>query len=159
MTGILPCKAIDRTAANVIFKKGFYEEYKHNKTNYFSDMCGRLKKPPIDPNFVDFTGKKYGDLLVIGYYKYKTSKEERAAYREKKLRLEDDGRGGVIITTKDYVRCNPKAHWLTKCVCGNYECFTSKALKRAFIERCSECQLLKDNKRKEYFRTHGKWPD
>lgn len=135
---------VNRTAANVL-KKGFSEEFicKDNP-RFHSKIPPKTCTPPkCCENLI---GLKYGRLKVIGYVR--TFIKDKITHSHNKfmerMTVKEDGRGGFLISKSHGTPNTPKAHWLVQCICGKYECRTTKAIKNSSpIDACAECLHFK----------------
>lgn len=116
----------DQTAANVIYKGGFFEPFKHKSTEKLSTTPFPTRKPPI--GCPDFTGIRKGRLTVIGMY------------------------NGVEVGAKSFRkggRSKPQGHgWVCRCDCGNYTVRKSRSVRKKSYDSCIECMQL-------YKKRHG----
>lgn len=144
---------INRTAANVI-KPGFHFEYEHKcKNKLFSENKIATRQCPKRAK--DLTGMKKGWITVIGLY------YEKKPDKNIKVYLKEDGKIKVDIKKGKRKEKEKSSIWVVRCSCGNYETRKAKSLHRItdFIDRCSACKEMRDIKRHDYYRSHGKYPD
>lgn len=122
---------IDSTAARVTSKGTPDIDYSVVYGQYHSHAPLPLRKlNRSQPQFVDYTGRRRGRIVVIGYVGGKASGDSSGA------------------------------RWLVQCECSMYEVRRSKALRNANMDdMCRRCYVLRHNKRQAYFDKHGRWPE
>lgn len=110
----------NQTAANVVYKGGFYERFSHKSSEKLSTTPFPVRNTPKDTE--DFTGHKKGQLTVIGAY------------------------DGVEVGKKpcgSNRRAKPQGHgWVCRCNCGNYTVRKTRSLRKNSFDACIECTSL-----------------
>jgi hypothetical protein len=108
---VFTSKPVNKTAS-IVLKKG--EGFKYSdKTPWTRCSTEPIKTKKFQgPAEYNLTGKKYGNLIVTGYFG------------------KSSGTGGA------------GSRWVCKCTCGNYSVFRATVLKKGKATKCHDCKKI-----------------
>lgn len=143
---------INLTAWRVI-QPGYHFVVEIPKKHLIWDICPPIEPIPVDMkkqnNFIDFTGKRYGRLTILGRSAIHSVHVKRKAIAINKTQF--------IIENKP--RETGHCRWVVRCSCGLYELRSSSVIKKEPpLDRCYVCNKMLQSKRSEFYRNHERSP-